>query len=173
LNGALEVVAVGGPVSTGGEILIGLLMAIGLVGVLVPVLPGSVLIGAMAVIWAVAEATVTAWVVAAVMIAILASGTYLKYRVPGRELAAQGVPKMTWILIGVGGVIGFFVVPVVGALAGVVGGAYLGERIRFGSHSPAWASTKRVVVGIGKGIMFEFLAGIVAIALWVVALVAT
>ena len=77
------------------------------------------------------------------------------------------------MLIGVGGVIGFSVVPVVGALAGVVGRAYLGERIRCGSHSSAWASTKRVVVSLGKGIMFEFVAGIVAIALWVGALVAT
>jgi hypothetical protein len=54
------------------------------------------------------------------------------------------------VLIGVGGVIGFFVVPVIGAVAGVVGGAYLGERMRFGSHASAWASTKRVIVSIGK-----------------------
>jgi uncharacterized protein YqgC (DUF456 family) len=148
-------------------------MAIGLVGVLVPVLPGSLLIAAMGVVWAIAEATVAAWIVAGVMIAVLTAGTYVKYRVPGRELAAQAVPALTWTLVGVGGVVGFFVVPVVGALAGVVAGAYLGERIRFGSHSSAWASTKRVLVSIGKGIIFEFAAATVAIALWVVAVFAT
>ena len=159
--------------SAGGEVVIGLLMAIGLVGVLLPVLPGSLLIAAMGVVWAVAEATATAWIVAAVMIAILTAGTYLKYRVPGRELAAQAVPALTWTFVGVGGVVGFFVVPVIGALAGIVAGAYLGERIRFGSHSSAWASTKRVLVSIGKGIIFEFAAATVAIALWVVAVFAT
>ena len=159
--------------SAGGEVVIGLLMAIGLVGVLLPVLPGSLLIAAMGVVWAVAEATATAWIVAAVMIAILTAGTYLKYRVPGRELAAQAVPALTWTFVGVGGVVGFFVVPVIGALAGIVAGAYLGERIRFGSHSSAWASTKRVLVSIGKGIIFEFAAATVAIGLWVVAVFAT
>ena len=159
--------------SAGGEVVIGLLMAIGLVGVLLPVLPGSLLIAAMGVVWAVAEARATAWIVAAVMIAILTAGTYLKYRVPGRELAAQAVPALTWTFVGVGGVVGFFVVPVIGALAGIVAGAYLGERIRFGSHSSAWASTKRVLVSIGKGIIFEFAAATVAIGLWVVAVFAT
>jgi uncharacterized protein len=156
-----------------GEVLIGVLMAIGLVGVLLPVLPGSLLIAAMGVVWAATEATVTAWIVAAMMIAVLTAGTYVKYRVPGRELAAQTVPKLTWALIGVGGIIGFFVIPVIGALAGLVAGAYLGERIRFGSHSSAWASTKRVLVSIGKGIILEFAAATVAIALWVVAAFAT
>ena len=148
-----------------GEILTGLAMAVGLVGVLVPVLPGLLLIGAVAVIWAIVEGTTTAWVVAVVMLAILATGTYLKYRVPGRELAAQDVPALTWTLVGVGGVIGFFVIPIVGALAGVVAGAYVGERIRFSSHSLAWASTLRVIVSIGKGMALEFAAGMIAIAL--------
>jgi uncharacterized protein len=128
-------------VLTDGEIVICLPMAIGLGGVLLAMLPGLLLIGAMAVIWAVSEATMRAWVVAAAMIAVLAIGTYLKYRVPGRKLSAQGVPALTWTLIGVGGVVGFFVIPIVGAIAGVVAGAYPGERIRFGSHSSAWAST--------------------------------
>ncbi|MEO8693996.1 MAG: DUF456 domain-containing protein [Acidimicrobiales bacterium] len=158
--------------STGGEILIGLAMAIGLVGVLVPVVPGLLLIAVMGVVWAIAEGSATAAVVAAVMIAVLAAGTYLKYRIPGRELAAQKVASLTWTLIGVGGVIGFFVIPVIGAFAGVVAGAYLGERIRFGSHSHAWTSTKRVIVSIGKGMAFEFAAGTVAIAVWVAAVLA-
>jgi uncharacterized protein YqgC (DUF456 family) len=148
-------------------------MAIGLIGVIVPVVPGLLLIAVMAVVWAVAEGTATAVVVAAVMVAVLAAGTFLKYRIPGRELAAQGVSSLTWVLVGVGGIVGFVVIPVIGALAGVVAGAYLGERMRFGSHSKAWASTKRVIAGIGKGMAFEFAAGTVAIVVWVVAVFAT
>ena len=94
-------------------------------------------------------------------------------RIPGRELAAQGVSPLTWTFVGVGGVIGFFVVPIIGALAGVVAGAYLGERIRLGSHSSAWASTKRVIISIGKGMAFEFAAGSIAIAIWVGAVLVT
>jgi hypothetical protein len=73
----------------------------------------------------------------------------------------------------VGGVVGFFIVPVVGAFAGVVAGAYVGERLRFGSHRAAWSSTKRLVVSIGKGIALEFVAGMVAIGLWLVAVLTT
>jgi uncharacterized protein len=160
-------------VTLAGEIVIGLVMAIGLVGVVVPVLPGLVLIGGAAIVWAIAEGGVTAWSVAAAMLAILAVGTYLKYRVPGRALQAQEVPPLTWALVAVGGVAGFFLVPVVGSILGVVGGAYIGERLRFGAHAPAWLSTKRVLVGIGTGMAIEFAAGLVAIALWIVALIAT
>lgn len=159
--------------STGTEVLIGLAMAIGLIGVIVPVVPGLLLIAVMAVVWAFAEGTATAAVVSTVMVAVLAAGTFLKYRIPGRELAAQGVSSLTWVLVGVGGIVGFVVIPVIGALAGVVAGAYLGERMRFGSHSQAWASTKRVIASIGKGMAFEFAAGTVAIGVWIVAVFAT
>jgi uncharacterized protein YqgC (DUF456 family) len=160
-------------VSTGGEILIGLGMAVGLVGVLLPVLPGLLVIAVLAAVWAVAESTTAAWIVTVVMITILVAGTYLKFRIPGRELRAQQVPALTWIVIGVGGVVGFFVVPVIGAAGGVVVGAYMGERMRFGSHQPAWASTKRVIASIGKGMAFEFAAGVVAVALWAGAALST
>jgi uncharacterized protein YqgC (DUF456 family) len=159
--------------SLAAELLFGLLMAVGLVGVLVPVLPGLLMIGAVAIVWAAIEGTATAWAVAGVMILILAVGTYLKYQRPGRELKAQAVPRRTWTLVAVGGIVGFFVIPVVGAIVGVAGGAYLGELLRFGAHGPALASTKRLLVGIGKGMAFEFAAGVVAVAVWVGAIVAT
>jgi uncharacterized protein YqgC (DUF456 family) len=159
-------------VSAAGEVVVGLLMAVGLVGVVVPVLPGLALIGAVAVFWAFAEGTATAWTVAVVMLVVLAAGTYLKYRLPGRELQAQQVPTLTWTLVALGGIAGFFVIPVVGAFAGVVVGGYAGERIRFGKHAPAWASTKRLVASIGKGIAVELAAGLLAILIWVFAVLA-
>jgi uncharacterized protein YqgC (DUF456 family) len=152
--------------SAAGEALIGLAMAVGLVGVIVPVLPGLLLIAAAAVVWAIAEGTATAWSVVVAMIAVLALGTYLKYRVPGRALKQQQVSRRTWVLVAVGGVVGFIVMPVIGVVFGVVAGCYIGEWLRHGAHGPAWASTKRVMVGIGKGMAIEFVAGIVAIALW-------
>jgi uncharacterized protein len=156
-----------------GEVLVGFAMAVGLVGVIVPVIPGLVLIGALALFWAFVEGTATAWAVAVAMLAILSLGTFLKYRLPGRELKALAVPPRTWLLIGIGGVVGVFVIPVVGAIVGVVVGAYLGERLRFRAHAPAWASTKRLLVGIGKGMAVEFAAGTIAVALWFGAVLAT
>src|SRR5690606_33901596 len=66
------------------DVLFGLLMAVGLVGVIVPVLPGLMLIGGVAVVWGFAEGSGAAWAVVAAMIVILAVGTYLKFQIPGR-----------------------------------------------------------------------------------------
>jgi uncharacterized protein YqgC (DUF456 family) len=157
--------------STGAEVVFGVLLAVGLVGVVVPVLPGLALIGGVAVVWAIVEGTSTAWAVAVAMIGVLAIGTYLKYRIPGRELQAQDVPASTWALAAIGGIVGFFVIPVVGAPVGLVLGVFVGERRRFGGTAPAWASTKRLVISIGKGMLLELAAAVVAIGIWVGAVV--
>lgn len=159
--------------SAAGELLLGVLMAIGLVGVLVPVLPGLLLIAAVAIGWAIAEGSSGAWAATAVILVILAVGTIVKYLLPGRELRAQRVPRLTWALGAIGGVTGFFVIPVIGAAIGFVLGVYLGERVRFEAHAPAWDSSKRLLVSIGVGMAVEFAAGVVAIAVWVAAAIAT
>ncbi len=155
----------------GGEFLIGVVMAIGLVGVLLPVLPGLILIAGAGVVWALEVGTWQAWGVVVVMIALLAAGTVIKYRIPGRELAETQASSRTWILAGVMAVIGFFVVPIVGLVLGFVVGIYLGERLDRGTHGAAWASTRRLLAGIGKGIAFEFAAGASAVFVWAIAAV--
>lgn len=159
--------------STAGEVILGVLMAIGLVGVLVPMLPGLLLIAAVAIGWAIAEGGTGAWAATAVILAILAAGTIVKYLLPGRELRAQRVPPLTWALAVILGVVGFFVIPVIGAAIGFVLGVYLGERERFGAHAPAWESSKRLIVSIGIGMAVEFAAGVLAIAVWIAAVIAT
>ena len=159
--------------SAGAELFLGVLMAIGLVGVLVPMLPGLLLIAVVAVVWAIGEGGAAAWGATAVVLAILALGTIVKYLLPGRELRAQRVPPLTWALAVVFGVAGFFVIPVLGAAVGFVLGVYLGERVRFGSHERAWESSKRLIVSVGQGMAVEFAAGIVAILVWVAAVIAT
>ena len=57
----------------------------------------------------------------------LALGAVVKYVVPGRRLKQVGVPTSTLLLGGVLGVVGFFVIPVVGLLVGFVLGVYLAE----------------------------------------------
>lgn len=153
----------------GGEFLIGLVMAIGLVGVLLPVLPGLVLVAGAGVVWALEVGTWQGWAVVALMVVIMAVGTVVKYRIPGRELAQSQASVRTWVLAGVLAVIGFFVIPIVGLVLGFVVGIYLGELWDHGSHAPAWASTRRLLTGIGKGIAVEFAAGASAIFVWAIA----
>lgn len=152
-----------------GEVLVGVVMVVGLVGVVVPVLPGLLLIAVAAVVWGFEVGTGAAWGVVAVMLALLAAGTVGKYLVPGQELAEQDTQPRTWLLATVGSVVGFFVVPLVGLVLGFLVGVWIGKRLETGDTAAASRATRRLLAGIGRGIVVELSAGFVAVACWVVA----
>src|SRR5512139_1203063 len=102
------------------DTLVGLAVLVGLVGIVVPVLPGTVLILGAVLVWAIEDGSATAWGVFAVAATMLVVGAVVKYAVPGRRLKATGVPQRTLLLGGALGVVGFFVVPVVGLVLGFV-----------------------------------------------------
>ncbi|MDP3890157.1 DUF456 domain-containing protein [Nocardioides sp.] len=154
------------------DLLVGLVVAVGLVGIVVPVLPGSLLIGAAILVWAVLVGTTTGWVVFAVAAALLATGTVVMYLVPGRRLSTYGVPTRTLVAGGVAAVIGFFVVPVIGLLLGFVAGVYAAESARLGA-SRAWPSTKQALLAAGLSVLIELTAGLLATVTWVVGVVLT
>jgi uncharacterized protein len=155
---------------SGLEVLVALAIAVGLVGILVPMLPGSLLVAAAIVVWAIDVASVTAWVVAAAGVALLAAGTVVKYLVPGRRLQRAGVPTSTLLAGGALGVVGFFVVPVVGLPLGFLLGVYLAQWHRVG-QAAAWPATVHAVKAVGLGIVIELGFGILAAATWVVGVV--
>lgn len=156
---------------TGVELLVAVAIAVGLAGILVPVLPGSVLILGGIVVWAVDTGGATAWAVCAVAAAILVAGGVVKFLVPNRRLKRVGVPASTqWVGAAVG-IVGFFVVPVVGLFVGFVLGVYAAERRRVGDQ--AWPSTKAALRAVGLSIVIELVAGLAATFVWVGGVVAT
>lgn len=154
------------------EVVIGLVILVGIVGVVVPVLPGSVAVAIAVVVWATEVGGRTAWTVAAVAVALLVVGAVVKYAVPGRRLKQSGVPTSTLLLGGAGAAVGFFVIPVVGLLVGFVAGVYLAERRRVGAAS-AGPATVGALKAIGLGILIELLAATLAAATWVVGVALT
>ena len=95
-------------------IVVVLALAVGLVGIVVPVLPGLLLICAALLGWAVYDATPGAWLAVVGAVALTAAATVLKYLLPGRWLVASGVPTWEIVLAGIAGIVGFFVVPLLG-----------------------------------------------------------
>jgi len=156
---------------TGLELLVALAIAVGLAGILVPVLPGSVLILGGVLVWALDVGGTTAWLVFAVVTAILVVGTALKFLVPNRRLKSAGVPSSTQWAGAAVGIVGFFVVPVVGLFVGFVLGVYAAERRRLGSR--AWPSTKAALRAVGLSIAIELVAGLGATFVWVGGVLAT
>jgi uncharacterized protein YqgC (DUF456 family) len=149
------------------EACVALVILVGLVGIVVPILPGSVLVLGGVLVWALVRGGASAWAVFAVAAAFLAAGAVVKYVVPGRGLQRSGIPASTQWWGALGGVVGFFVVPVVGLFLGFVAAVYAAERHRVGPAG-AWPSTRASLRAVGLSILIELVAAVLAAATWVV-----
>jgi len=160
-------------VSTGALVLVGLAIAAGVVGVVVPVLPGALLVWAAIVVWALVVGSTTAWVVLGVATAAIAAGQVVKYLVPHRRLRDAGVPRRSMLAGVVLAIAGFFLIPVVGLFLGFPLGVYLEERRRLRAHGAAWASTKHALRAVGLSMAIELASTLVAAGAWLAAVIAT
>lgn len=154
------------------EVLVAVVIAVGLLGILVPILPGSALVAGGILLWAAVTGGTTAWLVFAAAAGLIAVGAVVKYLVPGRQLQVAGVPASTqWIGVGLG-VVGFFVIPVVGLVVGFVVGVYLAELRRVGADR-AWPSTLHSLRAVGWSILIELVFALLATWTWVAGVVVT
>ena len=153
------------------SVLAGVLIVVGLVGILATVLPGLVLVVAGVAVWAVPRGDAVGWTVLGVAVAVALLGTVLKILLPGRRLREGGVPTRTLVAGGLLGIVGFFVIPVVGLFAGFVLGVYLSELARLSDAGRAWTSARGALAAVGWSILIELAAGLLATAAWIVGLV--
>lgn len=142
------------------------LIAFGLLGVIVPILPGLVLVAAGVLVWALDESSAGGWTVFGLAVAVIVLGTVVKYALPGKHLRGSGVPWITLAFGALLGVIGFFVIPVIGLPLGFLLGIYAAELVRLGNHGAAWPSTLAAVRAVGLSILIELAAGLLATAVW-------
>ena len=149
-----------------GELLVLIACLVGIVGTVVPVLPGSILVGGAILVWALVEGGATAWVTAILACAVLVVGHVLTILIPGRRMSAAGIPTRTLVAGGILGIVGFFLVPVVGLPLGFVLGVYLAERIRLREHAAAWPSTVEAMKGTGLSVLTGLLATMLATTIW-------
>lgn len=156
---------------TAETLIAGVLIVVGILGVLVPVLPGLLLVLAGVAVWAVPRGDAVGWTTLGVAAAIVVVGTVVKYLLPGRRLRDAGVPTATMLLGAALGIVGFFVIPVVGLFIGFVLGVYLAELVRLGDSAHAWPSTRAALGAVGWSILIELFTGLLAAAVWVGALV--
>jgi uncharacterized protein len=160
-------------VSTGGIVLVALAIAVGLAGIVVPVLPGTLLVFGAIAVWAVLENNVTAWVTLGVVTALLGVATLIKYLWPMRRMRAADVSTWSLVTGGVLGIIGFFVIPVLGLVIGFVLGVYLAELANRRDQRQAWTSTVHALKGVALSVGVELCGALVATVAWVVGLYLT
>jgi len=97
----------------------------------------------------------------------------VKYTWPGKRMRTAGVPNMSLIVGGLAGIVGFFVVPVVGLFLGFIAGTYVAELYRLRAHNRAWASTWHACKAVGLSMLIELLGALIASGVWLAAVVAT
>lgn len=149
----------------------GLMMLVGLAGIVLPVLPGPLLIVGGVAVWAVPRGDAVGWWVLGIAVLVTVAGQVAKYLLPGRRLKAAGVPTRTLFAGLVLGVVGFFVVPVVGLFLGFVLGVWLAELVRLPDAATAWRSAREALTAVGWSILIELAAGLLTVAVWIGGLV--
>ncbi|HET9658603.1 MAG TPA: DUF456 domain-containing protein [Kineosporiaceae bacterium] len=150
------------------------MIIIGLAGIVVPVLPGLLLVWAGVAVWGVVRHDTAGWVTLGLATLLTVIGLVVKYLLPGRRLRADGVGWPTLAAGAALGVVGFFVIPVVGVVVGFVLGIYLAERLRLapagGPGSTGltpWASTRAALVAVGWSVVIELTTGLLVAGTWV------
>jgi uncharacterized protein len=147
-------------------------MLVGLVGVVVPVLPGLLLCWGAVLAWALlADGGWGRWLVLGMVTLWLVVGTVVKYAWPGQRMKKAGIPSMS-LLAGLGlGVVGLFVIPFVGLPIGFVAGVWLAERSRLDDPKRAWPSTMEALKATGLSLAVELAAGFGIAVTWVAGVV--
>ena len=153
------------------DLLVAVALVVAAAGIIVPVLPGTLLgLGAL-LVWAILTGGATAWVAFAIIAVIITLGQVLKYLVPHRSMTSAGVPGRSILVGGVAAIVGFFVIPVVGLVVGFIGGVYAAEHARLRDWPAARDSTWVAMKATGFSILIELGALLAAATVWAGALV--
>ncbi|MEI5097876.1 DUF456 domain-containing protein [Streptomyces sp. PmtG] len=152
--------------------LVALVLLLGLCGVLVPGVPGSWLVWAGVLWWALQDQRGLAWavLVGATLVLLVSQG--VRWLLPPRRLRESGASHRLAAYAGAGALLGFCVLPVIGAASGFVGGMYLAERLRLGGRGEAVTAVRAALRAGGWNVFVELYACLLIVGAWVGAVVA-
>lgn len=153
------------------EWIVAALMVVGLIGIVIPVLPGLLLILIGVLIWAFELQHEVAWWVMGISIALFLACMVLEFLIPGKRMRRAGVRTSTLVIGVLVAIVCAFLIPVAGALIGFPLGIYLVERGRRGGHAQAWSATKHALKAVGLNILIEGATAVIIIGLWVAAVI--
>ncbi|MFD7711816.1 DUF456 domain-containing protein [Streptomyces sp. NPDC059785] len=147
-------------------LLVGVVILLGLAGVLVPGLPGSWLVWAAVLWWALADRRALAWAVLVGATVLLLLALAVRWALPPRRLRAGGATPRMGVFAGAGALLGFFALPVFGALPGFLGGIYLCERLRLGRHGETMTAVRTALRAGGWSVLTELFACLLVMGAW-------
>jgi uncharacterized protein YqgC (DUF456 family) len=147
-------------------LLVGLVMLFGLVGILVPGVPGSWLVWAAVLWWALKDPRPVAWGVLVGATVALFLSQVVRWALPPRRLRTSGATPRMGVYAGVGAFLGFFLIPVLGAIPGFMAGIYVSERLRLGRHGEARAALRTAMRSGGSSVLAELFTCLLIMGAW-------
>lgn len=143
----------------------GAVIVLGIIGTVVPLLPGSLLVAVGVVGYAMVIQENAAWIGAGIALLVLGIGLIAKWLVPARTVAAE-VDNLPLIVGGIAAVVGFFVIPVVGIFVGFVLGVLGTELVRTRRWDEAWPATQQALKAAGLSMIIELASVVLAGCVW-------
>ena len=156
-----------------GLVLVALAIAIGLVGIIVPMLPGALLVLGSIGVWAFFERSTVGWVTLGIAAALFVATEVIKYTWPVKRMRAAEVRTSILVVGALCGIVGFFVIPVIGLLIGFVLGVFVAELVSCRDAGRAWTSTVHALKGVALLVGVEFTGALLAALTWAVAVIAS
>ncbi|MGX5359591.1 DUF456 domain-containing protein [Kocuria sp. KH4] len=144
------------------------LLVVGCLGIIVPVLPGSILVVVGLLVWALAVQAVEGWTVLAVGSVLALTGMAASAVLTGARLKRRQIPNRSLLYAAAGAVVGLFVIPVVGLFVGFFVGLLLSETARQRDLRTALDSSWAALKAAGLGIVVEFGCALAASTVFVV-----
>lgn len=149
-------------------VIAGLLLAVGVAGTIFPILPGSVLTIVTLLGWAWLLGSSASWTAGLLGVAFALIGMSASFVLTGRKMRRERIPNGP-VLVGVlFGVVGMFLIPVVGLFVGFALGLLLAELVRRRDLPAAARASWEALKSMGVGMALEFLFASLAATAFVV-----
>jgi len=149
-------------------LLVAVVMAVGLAGVVLPFVPGLPIIWGAALLYGImTHFGSLGWTAMAAITLLAIVGIAASIVLPDRAGAAAGASPATRLFAGLLGLIGFFVVPVIGFPLFACLGVLIAQYRETDDWGTAVDSTVAVLKGFGVGILAELGAGLAMVFMWV------
>jgi uncharacterized protein YqgC (DUF456 family) len=149
----------------------GILLAVAVLGTVLPVLPGSPIAFVALIGWGWVLGSAVAWTAAGVGAFFALIGFFASALLTGRQLKKERIPKRSILMAVVGSIVGMFVIPFFGLFIGFALGLYIGEYIRGGDDQAALRSGWGALKAMGMGMAAEFLMVAIAGSVWTIGVI--
>ena len=160
------------PFALAQVLLIGLVfsaMLVGLIGLIIPIYPGLTIIWIAALIYAIIDGFGwPAWLYFSFISIFTVIGNLADNYFIGAKARKTGA---SWLAIAVGyvaGIVGTFIIPLIGGLLFSILGVLVVEMIRKKDWKIAWVTTREMALGFGWSVVVRIGIGAIMISIWLV-----